>query len=125
MIVYRDTLTGTLYTALTNIAAGTFNVSDWTSTDDVIDYVGYIPNNTGLSVFNDSSIISTVLDQTDMYAFGTSYDVSKNGDVFITSALYENSQPNRVVIYRSNNGHFESMTMISSLIKDLFISTSK
>jgi len=106
-IVYRDTLTGTLYTALTNIAAGTFNVSDWTSTDDVIDYVGYIPNNTGLSVFNDSSVISTVLDQTDMYAFGTSYDVSKNGDVFITSALYENSQPNRVVIYRSNNGHFE------------------
>jgi hypothetical protein len=105
-IVYVDDLTGTLYTAKTNIAAGTFDSTDWTSTDDVVDYVGFIPNNTGLSVFNDSTVMPTVLDQTNMYSFGSAYDVSKNGDVLVTNALY-NGEPNRVVVYRSNNGHFE------------------
>jgi hypothetical protein len=98
----------TLYTAKTNIAAGPFDANDWTSTDDLIDYVGYIPNNTGLSVISDSSNdFSTILDQGSLYSFGTSYDVSKNGDVLIVSALYGNDKPNRVVVYRSNNGHFE------------------
>ena len=106
-IVYISDPDGTLYTAKTNIAAGAFDSADWTSTDDVVDYVGYIPNNTGLSVTNDSTVLPTVLNQTDMYDFGSSYDISKNGDVLIASALYENSQPNRIVVYRSNNGHFE------------------
>jgi len=98
----------TLYTAKTNIAAGNFDANDWTSTDDLIDYVGYIPNNTGLSVVNDSSNdFSTVLDQGNLYSFGTSYDISKNGDVLVVSALYDNTKANRVVVYRSNNGHFE------------------
>ena len=106
-IVYLDDITGTLYTAKTNIAAGLFDSTDWTSTDDVVDYVGYIPNNTGLSVISDSTDFSTVLDQGNLNSFGQSYDVSKNGDVLIVSALYGNDKPNRVVVYRSNNGHFE------------------
>ena len=106
-IVYLDNPDGTLYTAKTNIAAGFFDNNDWTSTDDVVDYVGYLPNNTGLSVINDSTVLPIVLDQTNLYSFGKNYDISKNGDVLIVSALYDNSEPNRVVIYRSNNGFFE------------------
>jgi hypothetical protein len=106
-IVYLDNPNGTLYVAKTNIAAGAFDTNDWTSTDDVVDYVGFIPNNTGLSVINDSTVLPIVLDQTNMYNFGADYDISKNGDVLIVSALYNNSEPNRVIVYRSNNGFFE------------------
>ena len=106
-IVYLADPDGTLYTAKTNIAAGFFDPNDWTSTDDVVDYVGYIPNNTGLSVTNDSTTLPIVLDQTNMYSFGREYDISKNGDVLIVSALYNNDEPNRVVVYRSNSGFFE------------------
>ena len=109
-IVYLDNPSGILYTAKTNVAAGIFDPTDWTSTDDVVDYVGYMPNNTSLSVINDSTILPIVLDQTDMYSFGSAFDVSKAGDVLVTTALYDNSEssaPNRVVVYRSNNGFFE------------------
>jgi len=102
-----DANTGTLYTSKTNIAPGAFDSTDWTSTDDLIDYVGYIPNDTSQSVVNDSTDGSTVLDQGALYKFGTSFDVSKNGDVLIASALYDNDKPNKVVVYRANNGHFE------------------
>lgn len=106
-VVYRDITRGTLYTAKTNLAPGLFDNNDWTSTDDLIDYVGYIPNNTGLSVINDSTDGSTVLDQNLLNEFGSEFDVSTNGDVLIVNAIYDAQKPNKVVVYRSNNGHFE------------------
>jgi len=106
-IVYLSDPDGTLYTAKTNIAAGTFDIRDWTSTNDIVDYVGYIPNNTGLSVVTDSTVLPIVLNQSNMYDFGSDYDISKNGDVLVVSALYNNDEANRVVVYRSNNGFFE------------------
>ena len=105
-IVYVDITQGTLYVAKTNIAPGAFNLTDWTSTDDLVDYVGFIPNSTGLSVRNDSTVGETVLDQEDLATFGTQFDVSNSGEVLITNAIYD-GDPNKVVIYRSNNGHFE------------------
>ena len=105
-IVYADFTDGTLYVAKTNIAPGTFNSNDWTSTDDLVDYVGFVPNTTGLSVINDSTVGSTVLNQDDLATFGTEFDVSKSGEVLVTNALYD-GKPNQVVVYRSNKGHFE------------------
>ena len=110
-IVYREnpavTGTGVLYVAKTNLAPGTFNLTDWTSTDDLIDYVGYIPNNTGTSVVNDSTDGSTVLDQTLLSTFGNEFDVNKIGDVLVASAMYDNDKPNQIVVYRNNNGFWE------------------
>tara|TARA_B100002019_G_scaffold85266_1_gene73780 strand:- start:11138 stop:26881 length:15744 start_codon:yes stop_codon:yes gene_type:complete len=100
-IVY---LGGKLFTATTNLLPGAFNPEFWTSTDDLIDYVGYVPNDTGLKVVNDSSLDS-VIDQNGLYDFGTDYDVSADGQVLITSVKYE-TKPNVVAIYRNNRGYF-------------------
>ena len=100
-IVY---LGGKLFTATTNLLPGAFNPEFWTSTDDLIDYVGYIPNDTGLKVVNDSSLDS-VIDQNGLYDFGTDYDISADGQVLITSVKYE-TKPNIVAIYRNNRGYF-------------------
>ena len=110
-IVYREnpaaTGTGVLYVAKTNLAPGVFDTTDWTSTDDLIDYVGFIPNSSGTSVINDSTDGSTVLDQDLLSVFGSEFDVNKNGDVLIANALYDENQANSVAIYRLNNGFFE------------------
>ena len=110
-IVYRENPaavgTGVLYTAKTNLAPGIFDFNDWTSTDDLIDYVGYIPNDSGTSVVNDSTDGSTVLDQQLLSAFGEQFDKNKNGEVLIASAIYDNTKPNQIVVYRLNNGFYE------------------
>jgi hypothetical protein len=110
-IVYREnpavTGTGVLYSAKTNLAPGVFNPIDWNVNDSLVDYVGYIPNNTGNSVVNDSTDGSTVLDQQLLSAFGGEFDVNKLGDVIVTTALYDSSKPNLIVVYRLNNGFFE------------------
>ena len=107
-IVYLDDPQGTLYTAKTNLAPGVFNNNDWTSTNDLVDYVGFVPNSTGLRVINDSTDGSTVLDQQQLGEFGSQFDISKSGEVLIVNALYNNvGKPNQIVVYRSNNGHFE------------------
>ena len=97
---------GRLYTALTNIAPGTFNITDWTSTDDLIDYVGYIPNDQGISVISDSSLDSTTADQGSLISFGKNYDVSGTGQVLVTSAIYGNDKPNLIFVYRENKGFY-------------------
>jgi hypothetical protein len=106
-IVYVDQVQGILYVAKTNLAPGSFNVADWTSTDDLVDYVGFIPNNTGLTVFNDSTDAITVLDQELLLEFGSEFDVATSGEVLVTNALYDAAKANQVVVYRSNQGHFE------------------
>ena len=93
---------GVLYVAKTNVAPGAFDANDWTSTDDLVDYVGYIPNSTGLSVSDGN----TVLDQAGLVDFGSEFDVANSGEVLITNAMY-NDSTNKVVVYRANNGHFE------------------
>lgn len=121
-------LSNRIYTAITNISAGEFNAIQWNSTDDVIDYVGYVPNDTGLLVVNDSSYSvgnefdstnilagdSTVLDQGSLYDYATSYDVSGNGEVLIVSAKYGNDKPNLVAVYRILNGQYLLSQTIAS-----------
>ena len=113
-------LANRLYTATTNISPGPFNNLQWNSTDDLIDYVGYVPNDTGLLVVSDSSYQvgnefdstnilpgdSTVLDQGSLYDYATSYDVSANGEVLVVTAKYGNDKPNLVAVYRILNGQY-------------------
>ena len=104
-IVYLNDPQGTLYNAITNIQPGEFDATLWDSTDDLIDYVGYIPNNTGLKVINDSSQDS-VLDQSEMFDFASSFDVSKNGEVLLAQVKYL-TVPNIVAVYRIKDGHYQ------------------
>ena len=115
-IVY---LGGSLLVARTNLAAGTFDSSDWTSTDDLVDYIGYLPNDTTLSVINDSTDGSTVLNQESLGVFGNTIDTNANGDVLIVSVTYDGSKPNGVVVYRVNNGFFEFDQLIEAPSKTI------
>ena len=115
-IVY---LGGSLLIARTNLSAGVFNSSDWTSTDDLVDYIGYLPNDTTLSVINDSTDGSTVLDQESLGVFGNTIDTNANGDVLIASVTYNEAKPNGVVVYRINNGFFEFDQLIEAPSKTI------
>jgi len=116
-IVYLD---NKLYNAITNINPGSFDTNQWDSTDDLIDYVGYVPNDTGLIVQNDSSYSaenpfdstqiasgdSSVLDQGSLYEFASSFDTTPNGEVLVVNAKYGNDKPNLAVIYRIIQGQY-------------------
>ena len=106
-IIYLDIDKGSLYQAKTNLAPGVFNINDWTSTNDLVSYIGYIPNTTSFLVLNDSSQFTGVLEDQNLIDFGSRFDVSKNGLVLIATAEYTNSDPNKIVVYRYNRGHFE------------------
>lgn len=106
-IVFLD---GIFYQAQTNIAPGLqFNILDWQriAYDGLeytgIDYVGYIPNNTDFVPGNDSSLN---LDQVGLLEFGTKFDADEKGEVVVVTATYDNTKPNRVVIYRAINGNY-------------------
>ena len=112
-------LGNSLLKAKTNLAAGSFNANDWESTDDLLDYVGYLPNDTSFSVTNDSTDGSTVLDQSAMGLFGKTFDVSANGEVLIASVTYNADKPNGVVVYRINNGFYEYSQLIEASSKTI------
>lgn len=106
-IIFLD---GLFYQAQTNIAPGLqFNVLDWqrVAYDGLqytgIDYVGYIPNNTDFVPNSDSSL---KLDQEGLLEFGTVFDADERGEVIVVTAIYDNTKPNRVVVYRAINGNY-------------------
>jgi len=99
-IVYYD---GNLYESVTNMAPGLFDISNWTLLETNKDYLGYIPNDTGLLIGDD---ISTVLDQDLLAEFAESFDVSENGEVLVVSVKYEDSKDNSLVVYRNDGGSF-------------------
>jgi len=106
-IIFLD---GLFYQAQTNIAPGLqFNILDWerVAYDGLqytgIDYVGYIPNRTDFVPDNDSSL---KLDQEGLLEFGTIFDADEKGEVVVVTAVYDNTKPNRVVIYRAINGNY-------------------
>lgn len=103
---------GQLYTAKTNIIAGPFNVQLWNLNDSLIDYVGYIPNTTGLTV-RDDSFVDSALSMLNLFDFGTDYDVSDDGEVLAVIAKYT-GQANSVAIYRNINGFYQLSQTISA-----------
>jgi len=89
-----------------------FNFNDWNLTSDLVDYVGFIPNSTGLSVGDDSTL--TILNQTGLEEFGSQFDIATSGEVLVVNALYDVTSPNQIVVYRSNKGHFEKSQEIDA-----------
>jgi len=105
-IVYYDF---NLYQAKTNIAPGSFDINDWTLIEEPKEYVGYVPNDTGLLVGSDAS---TILDQELLIKFSKDFDVSDSGEVFAVSVEYDITKPNLLVIYRNINGaYFRSQSI--------------
>ena len=95
-----------IYKANTNLAPGIFNGADWTQQTEPVDYLGYVPNNTEILPIFDSADPSTVLGQEGLFNFNR-IDVSKNGEVMIALAKYQDRTQKQVVIYRSKNGNYQ------------------
>ena len=89
------------YQSKTNLLPSTFSVTLWTELSNHIDYIGYIPNNTSLSVDGE-----TVVDQTTLTDFGKHFTTNKDGNVLVVVAEFSDSNP-KVLVYRLNNGHYE------------------
>lgn len=98
---------GVFYRALTNLQAEQFDPIKWKLLGDRIDFVGYVPNTTGITIAEDSFI-----DRLDTADFGNVFDVSDNGNILATIAEYE--LENRLVIYRLKDFRFELLQEISA-----------
>ena len=97
IVVYNNVF----YRALTNIQAEEFNSNKWKVLGDHVDFIGYLPNTTGLVIPSD---IESIADLTTT-AYGRTFDISDSGNILATIAEY--SDRNKLVIYRLKNSHFE------------------
>jgi len=96
---------GLFYRALTNLQAEQFDSSKWRVLGDHIDFVGYVPNTTGVTIADDSFI-----DRLDTSDFGNVFDISSNGKILATTAEYPGLT--RLVIYRLKDFRFELLQEI-------------
>ena len=89
-----------LYKAKTNISANVWQSSLWTLQDTHTDFLGYVPNDTGVELQGDST-----LDQNNLIKFANTFDVDTNGvNVVLTNKYSDDSQ--NVVVYRQSDGHY-------------------
>lgn len=107
----------TVYKANTNLIPGSFNVSQWTAQTGGLDLLGYVPNDTNFS------LVESTLEQNNLEAFGSDFDVSDDSQVLVSNSMYtsvyeiesgdavlglDSSIANRkVVVYRLNNASYE------------------
>ena len=94
------------YQSKTNLPAGAFDSSLWTQLSSHIDYVGYVPNDLGLTVDDE-----TIVDHTTLTGFATPFTINKDGNILVVVAEFTDSDP-KVLIYRINNGHYEFSQVI-------------
>jgi len=108
---------GTLFEAITNGKSSVINLQNgintsyWKLADNLIDYVGFVPNTIG-SIQLDSADVST-LNISNLTNFGINFDVSANGDVLVVFLQYENEK-NKLGIYRNDNGYYRWMQTIEA-----------
>ena len=96
LVVYNSQL----YKATTNMIAGAFNTANWELQNTHTDFLGYIPNDSGIELENDST-----LDQNNMVQFGNRFDIDTNGNNIIANVLYSNDSQ-KIIVYRLHDNHY-------------------
>ena len=109
---------GLFYQSKTNLSAGTFNSSVWTLLSSHIDYVGHIPNDTGLGVDSES-----VIDRTTLTNFAEPFTTNKTGTVLGVVAKFTGST-SEVIVYREVNGHYEYSQSITTPTANIGFATA-
>lgn len=128
IVVVTSTARDQLYKAKINIAGGTpFDVNSWELQEDYVDYVGYIPNTTNISVINDSTEYSGSLESDNMIAFAKEFDISKDGNVIVVKVNYNNES--KILVYRNVQENYQlGQTIVvgdeSSVTKEWVVSIS-
>ena len=80
--------------------AGAFNTTNWELQNTHTDFLGYIPNDSGIELENDST-----LDQNNMVQFGNRFDIDTNGNNIIANVLYSNDSQ-KIIVYRLHDNHY-------------------
>ena len=96
IVVYANQL----YKANTNLVYGQWNPAYWTLQSTNTDMLGYIPNDSGIELEQDST-----LEQNGLIRFADRFDVDDNGVNIIANAVFDNDSQ-KVVVYRLDNGHY-------------------
>ena len=106
IVFYNDKF----YSAVTNISTGAgFVTTDWKQLSNLIDYVGFLPNVTGFTAYNEEVFESSNTPNV-LVDFSKAYDISSNGQVIVTTATITGSDSTvndtRVLIYRETDNKF-------------------
>ena len=96
IVVYANQL----YKSNTNLTPGAWNPAYWTLQSTRTDMLGYIPNDSGIELEQDSTLA-----QNGLVRFADRFDVDENGVNIIANVLYNNDNQ-KVVVYRLDNGHY-------------------
>jgi hypothetical protein len=106
VVIYNDVF----YRALTNLSNEEFTPIKWQVIGSDIDFVGYLPNTSGLVIpGEDSSIVNLSTS-----GYGEVFDISDNGRVLATVARYDSG--NKLVIYTLKDMHFQYVTEFTAPI---------
>ena len=97
-----------LYKAKTNLVAGAWNSSYWEKQSAGTDYLGYIPNDSGITLEGDST-----LNQSNLVMFGGQFDINSTGTILVTNLLYS-TDAQKVAVYRLQEGHYTYSQTITS-----------
>jgi hypothetical protein len=110
---------GTLFESLTNGSVNVLknnsyeiNTDYWKLADELIDYVGFVPNNSG-NVQLDSTDIST-LSVDGLIKFGLNFDISDNAEVLAVLIKYDNTNKNKISIFRNDQGYYRFSQIIEA-----------
>jgi hypothetical protein len=106
-IVYYE---GYLYKASTNLAPGSFDLTNWISLSSDIEHVGFIPNT--VDVIDGDSDSTGLVNAT---GIGYNFDVNSLGDMIVLSGsldtgLTQNGEPtilNRIGLYRNEGSRWQ------------------
>jgi hypothetical protein len=89
-----------IYKAKTNISANNWNSNLWDLQDTHADFLGYIPNDSGIELHGDST-----LDQSRLIRFAQTFDVDTNGVNIVITNQYNNGTQD-VTVYRLHGEHY-------------------
>jgi len=110
---------GTFYKAVTNIAEGVaFTNSNWQEVSALIDYIGYLPNFTGVN-FYDEDVFAPAVDNPEetLVDFSKVYDVSDDAEVIIATTDVtgtDSTSGTKIAVYRQQNDKYILDQLIAS-----------
>ena len=110
---------GTFYRAITNIAEGVaFTNSNWQEVSALIDYIGYLPNFTGIN-FYDEDVFEPTVDNPDetLVDFSKVYDVSDDAEVIIATTDVtgtDSTSGTKIAVYRQQDNKYILDQLIAS-----------
>jgi len=113
IVFYNDKF----YSAVTNVSINAeFVITDWKQLSSLIDYVGFLPNFTGFTAYNEE-VFEFGATPTALVDFSKAYDISSNGQVIVTTATVTGNSDiydTRVLIYRETDNKFLLSQTISA-----------